>query len=821
MIGIHNAKLQRVETFIKMKNIYTTTIKNEPGTTKKITANATSTVTKPTTAPASTTVPNKKANTSTESKTAQTTTRTKIAPTTTTASTSTAKAAIASTSHAKTENDNQPKEGTISRRKQFAQRLKNQNLIRISIHRSGLFSNAEMSAILKHLRIQKIQEVDEGKNLIIAWANIGNIKHLKDITDLQCPDITISDEFASEIDQACQTDSADIDQTMNTLRMTFAPAIVQIPPLIKHPDPIIKDQNMPSNIYFNKRAFKNYSPIQIPENIAVLLAMGPKFSAPIYYQHKDFSLLKEAANFINETFSSPQERDTIRENIRKHITEYQENQYTQHGSNIRDFFDRTLKETKQFFKNHPEIIATQADKAKCSIIMSRDTYNNKVENLLKDTSTYVPIRVTSTPAYIKMNQSILDRMVEAKMISKREADNAKTSENRIANMYAFIKTHKKGEAARPIVNTRGSMGYAAANIVTAILTKIRETGKYNVLNSDDVINKLKDIHINPDEYLYSFDVVSMFTNIPVTRAITAIRKRQKLLKLNDEQMKIIIDTILFVCHKSTEITFNGKIYKQIKGLKMGSSLSPILSDFVVEDMLDQIFTTIERPILLIKYVDDILAVATEEDAMKLFAKLNEADEHIKFEMEKEQEGAINYLDITIYNKPFDLTTKWYQKHISSGRFLNFLSHHSGSVIINTAIAFVYRMINNTSNEYQTEILAVARHLLLINSFPPGIIDKIITKAQEKIFCNMNLTLTSSQQTTAPISKQYGMSIPYIPKASDHIKRTLESQSKRITPVKPIHQLSQEVFNPSKSLSSTPQPAMQEMAVIDDIDLTQN
>lgn len=710
----------------------------------------------------------------------------------------------------------------VNRRKRFAQFLKEKNMIRISIHRSGIFSNAEMSAIIRHLRVRKIQEVDTNQNLIIGWADIGNIKHLKDIPDSECEEIKINDEYVSEIEHACQANGTDIDRDVNIVRMALAPALIRIPPMIEHPEPVIKDPRMPKSIYFNEKAFKNYSATQVPENVAVLLSMGPKFCAPIYYKKKDFEKLKSAADFINETFSKVHDKETIRENIRKHIMEYEEDQFVKHTSEIRDFFDRTLEEAKQFCKNHPELIVTQADKAKCSIIMNRETYNNKVENLLRDTSTYAVIETTSTPAYMKMNQNILERMEKAEMISKKEADSAKTGEGRISNMYGLIKTHKEGQPIRPIVNTRGSMGYAAANIVTGILTKAREVGKYNVVNSAQAIEKIRDAKLNPDEHFYSYDVISMFTNIPVSRAIDAVKRRQKQLDVDNQKMKIIIDVILLVCHKSTEITFNGKIYKQIKGMKMGSSLSPILSDFVMEDMLDHVFATIERPIMVIKYVDDILSASNEEDAKKLFERLNEMDEHIKFEMEEEKDNSINYLDIKILNKPFDLTTKWYQKLISSGRFLNYLSHHPSSVIINTAIAFVQTMINNTSMEYYNEIIITAKKLLTINSYPENISNIIINKAQEKIHEKEKEKDNASQLASQSTSKTYGLSIPFIPRLSQKIRSELETQSDRITPLKPIHKNSSEIFDPSKKLSSTPRPSsqVQKIVVEDYADLTQ-
>lgn len=187
----------------------------------------------------------------------------------------------------------------------------------------------------------------------------------------------------------------------------------------------------------------------------------------------------------------------------------------------------------------------------------------------------------------------------------------------------------------------------------------------------------------------------MFTNITASTAIQSVKKRQGKLNINNKNMKLIIDIIQFVCTTSTEITFNGCFYKQIKGLRMGSSLSPILADFVMEDILDKVFLTIDRPILIMKYVDDIMIADTNEKAQQIFQKLNEADPNSKIEIEYEKGNTINYLDFTIINQPFKTQTKWYQKHIASGRFLNYLSQHTKSIIMNTPL---YKQWYTTSTQ---------------------------------------------------------------------------------------------------------------------------
>lgn len=253
--------------------------------------------------------------------------------------------------------------------------------------------------------------------------------------------------------------------------------------------------------------------------------------------------------------------------------------------------------------------------------------------------------------------------------------------------------------------------------------------------------------------------------------------------------------------------FNNKTYKQIRGLRMGSALSPILADFVVEDMLDLAFKKIDRPLLLIKYVDDIMTVIEEKKADGMLTALNQMDQHIKFEMEKELDHRINYLDVTIINEGWQPKTKWYQKHISSGTFLNYHSHHSRSNIWNTAVQYVVTMICNSHPDFFEEILDTARDRLHRNSYPEHYIKKVIIAAQEKIIQKMGATQeTSNTQTTSTNTEEgrfYCESLNYIPKLTDKLKKILEENAAKAEqniqiPLKPTYKMSQQIFNKQKN-----------------------
>jgi retron-type reverse transcriptase len=72
--------------------------------------------------------------------------------------------------------------------------------------------------------------------------------------------------------------------------------------------------------------------------------------------------------------------------------------------------------------------------------------------------------------------------------------------------------------------------------------------------------------------MVSFDVISLFTKIPVSEALDLISK------LIDPETLNLIKIFL----SSTFFTFKGVCYEQTKGTTMGSSLSPVVANIFME-----------------------------------------------------------------------------------------------------------------------------------------------------------------------------------------------------------------------------------------------
>ena len=79
--------------------------------------------------------------------------------------------------------------------------------------------------------------------------------------------------------------------------------------------------------------------------------------------------------------------------------------------------------------------------------------------------------------------------------------------------------------------------------------------------------------------MISFDVKSLFTNVPLEESVDII-----LNKIYDEKKietnipRIIMKDLLNLCTKHVYFTYGGKIYIQLDGVVMGSPLGPVLAN---------------------------------------------------------------------------------------------------------------------------------------------------------------------------------------------------------------------------------------------------
>ena len=77
--------------------------------------------------------------------------------------------------------------------------------------------------------------------------------------------------------------------------------------------------------------------------------------------------------------------------------------------------------------------------------------------------------------------------------------------------------------------------------------------------------------------MVSFDVFSLFAQVPVEEALTIIETKYKL-------PEHIVELLKHCLSNTFSFTYEGQRYKQVQGAPMGSFLSPALANRFMEDL---------------------------------------------------------------------------------------------------------------------------------------------------------------------------------------------------------------------------------------------
>lgn len=308
--------------------------------------------------------------------------------------------------------------------------------------------------------------------------------------------------------------------------------------------------------------------------------------------------------------------------------------------------------------------------------------------------------------------------------------------------------------------------YKLSKLISPSLSSIIGDSPQYIRDSWQFAEFIKTQKIPKGYKLASLDAKSLFTNVSKNLSILAIKKRWR--KLKDKTtftQQQFVEAIKMIIEKSY-FRFGTKFFIQKFGLAMGNCISGFLAELVMEDLEKNVLPKL--PFLLTfykRYVDDILLAilaGKEDEVLKIF---NGYDKNLQFTIEHENNKSINFLDMTITrNDDGDLTIKWFQKEVASGRYLNYNGHNPISHKRNVITGIVDRAITFTNPEQRPDSLSRVRTLMKDNGYPPVFTEKIIKQRVDNFYNN------NANKSKNDI--KYYISAPYIPGLSDRLKKSL-------------------------------------------------
>jgi len=402
---------------------------------------------------------------------------------------------------------------------------------------------------------------------------------------------------------------------------------------------------------------------QVPLETKLLLQLGGNFSLPLTSNNHN----KMAVSFIKHIEKNlTKTPESICEPIRNLAIPIIKRIF--HTSSERNehhkFLTSSLNITKTFTKEHPEVFVTKADKGNTTVILNKQDYITKMTNILSDTNTYAIIHDDPTKKLSLELRTILTRWKSKEFIDLHTYRKTLTTDGLLPRAYGLPKIHKPGFPLRIIVSSIGSPLYALSNYMHNLIKSGIPTPHSFIKNSYHLVNKLSGTTLDPQLELASLDVVSLFTNVPSDLVFKSIQKRWELISRNTA---IPVDEFLCATKlNSTYFSFNRIIYKQIFGTPMGSPLSPIVSDIVLQDLETLALQRLQFQIpIYYRYVDDILLAAHCSQFNDILDTFNSFHPRLKFTLENSFNNEINFLDTKIIIDNCTITFDLYRKSISS------------------------------------------------------------------------------------------------------------------------------------------------------------
>lgn len=490
---------------------------------------------------------------------------------------------------------------------------------------------------------------------------------------------------------------------------------------------LVIDQRPHTSEYQDKFIF-NDTDVELPNEVKNILSLGPKFGIP--YESSELPIpiiIKDLEFAIAAQFVDESEKNHIRARTTNIITNHYNkmpHKQQQQREVIKDFHI-----TKKFFKQHPEIVTSNADKGNKTVIMYREEYDKKLLEMLSDSSTYEISGRDPTRKYQTQANKFVEDLKRSGVIDSKQEKTLKIHNAVTPKIYGLRKTHKNGFQLRPVVSCIGSPSYNIASWIHQTLSPITTTFEYNIKNSFDFVDFIQEVTLPEKHILISLDVVSLFTNIPKQLVVDIVTKQWKYISAYTNIEKDLFLDIVSFCFDSSYFSFKGVTYSQKDGSAMGNPVSPTFANIVMNELVISTLRKLPFKLPFIRiYVDDTILAIPEGQENLVLQLFNQFHSKLKFTLEREQDQKISFLDLEITRQDNgQLLTNWYTKSSYSGRLLNFRSNHPISTKVGIIKGLLNRVYSLSHPVFHQNNLERIKELLHMNNYPTSFVNKVLNE----------------------------------------------------------------------------------------------
>ena len=525
---------------------------------------------------------------------------------------------------------------------------------------------------------------------------------------------------------------------------------------------------------FNEKKVVNLSSRNLSESEVAVLNKGLKFNT------KDSDPLKFMAETefimaVNDL--KPEDKSTIRS--------YLTSQMKKHN--------RHSTFSLKSLKSDSSIIILLADKGGSTAILDRSQYDDKMIEILSDSTSYCEVMNDPTTTQIRKMEKYLLTLKKKKVISAEDYKFISPKETTIAEIYGLPKLHKENYPLRPVVSLVDSPTYYLAKWLFKKLKDLASHSSFSINNSQEFLSKLKCTSVAEDELMVSFDVISLYPSIQLDLAKSCVTE---FLSIHPHSLSNTVLLELISLCLNIYFSFKNRFFEQKKGTPMGSPISGLLAELVMQK-LENIAISKLQPKFWLRYVDDTFVIMKRNDLNDMLLTLNSIFPGIKFTHEVERNGELAFLDILVKRNSDGFTeTSVHRKKAYAGTILNFNSNHPVIHKRNCIRTLFQRTIThcNTEENKNNEIKFLFQ-LFQNNNYPKQFIERTWSQMKEQLKQNNEVQQTTTIEEQEQRKQTY-YTLPYINGISETLSRMFQKHDIKIAH-KPTTTLKNQLFKPKK------------------------
>ncbi|XP_075462923.1 uncharacterized protein LOC142498600 [Ascaphus truei] len=339
-------------------------------------------------------------------------------------------------------------------------------------------------------------------------------------------------------------------------------------------------------------------------------------------------------------------------------------------------------------QKNSRIVIKNADKGGAVVVQSRAAYLKEAYRQLGDATTYSALPDDPTERFLKSYKELLEVGAITQVLNKTENTFLWNPNPIIPVFYHLPKVHKTlvDPPGRPIISSIGSLGDGLSKYIDQYLQPFVKNLPSFLLDSGDLIRKLKNVKWNPQFIWVTMDVTSLYSVIRHDQGVAAVEHFIGGPDSNHFHTAFILDAINFLLTHNYFL-FDRTFYLQQRGTAMGTSFAPVYANLFMGWWESLFIFSSTNPfrkhiIFYRRFIDDLIMIwdGDSDSLHNFFHYINTNDLNLVFTHNFNTQH-IDYLDLRLFiDIKGQIQTETFRKPNARNMLLRADSCHPPAVI---------------------------------------------------------------------------------------------------------------------------------------------